>query len=213
METKNCRSCGHRISRVEMKGTTCPSCGRDVRDEPIPPPVQGGFVQPSVPVPPLLVKDSPAKQTHARPVNRFWRVSPRLTFYLTIFGVHVGIFILLWGIGLACSWVAVQFDPENPHPLLFLFGGCGCCGGLASWPWLLFGFWGSRWLAGRLMTVLLKFIVCPCCGFEFDAVDRWDVGGYQDHQERHVYNARSRINGARVGHINCPMCDATIMLR
>ncbi|MCH7728297.1 MAG: hypothetical protein IH991_17730 [Planctomycetes bacterium] len=50
------------------------------------------------------------------------------------------------------------------------------------------------------------------CDFEFDAVGRWSVGGYTDHKERHCMLIRSQIDGSISGHIDCPMCESTIML-
>lgn len=85
--------------------------------------------------------------------------------------------------------------------------------GAAGVLWLLVGCYPSQIIAGRLLPLLAKTFRCPGCGFEMDAVGIWSAGGYTDHVERHILNFRNPINDAVIGHLDCPQCDSTILIR
>lgn len=93
--------------------------------------------------------------------------------------------------------------------LLFASGQVGAAGLL----WLLAGYYPSQIIAGLLLPKLAKTFRCPGCGFEMDAVGIWSAGGYTDHVERHILNFRNPINDAVIGHLDCPQCDSTILIR
>jgi hypothetical protein len=74
--------------------------------------------------------------------------------------------------------------------------------------WWFFGL-----LISRLVAVLsTSSIRCKHCGLEIPAVGRWQIGSFTDHRDRHIYAAKSPLDGNRVGHINCPQCDCTILV-
>lgn len=74
--------------------------------------------------------------------------------------------------------------------------------------WYFFGTFTSRIIGA--MTV--SSFRCKGCGLEVPAVDKWTIGSFTDHRPRHVLLAKNPIDGARVGHINCPQCSTTIFV-
>jgi len=73
------------------------------------------------------------------------------------------------------------------------------------------------WFTGRFFSRLIvaacvSSVRCKGCGFEIPAVDRWTIGSFTDHRERHFALAKNPIDGSRIGHTNCPQCDTTILL-
>lgn len=73
------------------------------------------------------------------------------------------------------------------------------------------------WFMGTFISrivgaMLVSSIRCPGCGLQMPAVDRWQIGSYTDHRERHFLFAKNPIDGVRIGHVNCPKCSASIIL-
>lgn len=78
--------------------------------------------------------------------------------------------------------------------------------GMIAW-WFVGGFF-SR-IVGSMLVSSFR---CKGCGLEVPAVDKWTIGSFTDHRPRHVLLAKSPIDGARVGHVNCPQCSTTIFV-
>jgi len=76
--------------------------------------------------------------------------------------------------------------------------------------WLVCGRWVSRWL----VPVFVSTLSCPGCHEELDAIGMWSCScGFHDHRERHILSPRAcPLCEGKVGHVNCPRCDATILL-
>lgn len=79
---------------------------------------------------------------------------------------------------------------------------------LAMIGWWFLGVIPSRWIAASLLTKLR----CKNCGLEIPAINKWRIGSYQDHRERHIVFAKSPIDGTRIGNLPCPQCSATILV-
>lgn len=75
--------------------------------------------------------------------------------------------------------------------------------------WLIVGRWIARWL----LPLVISTLRCPGCDEELDCVKVWNCGcGYHDHRERHVLGFACPKCGKTCGHVDCPRCDATILL-
>lgn len=74
--------------------------------------------------------------------------------------------------------------------------------------WWFLGVIPSRWIA----AMMLSTVRCKHCGLEIPAVNKWRIGSYQDHRERHIILAKSPIDGSRIGNLPCPQCSATILV-
>ena len=68
------------------------------------------------------------------------------------------------------------------------------------------------WLTRVVLSRLVKKLTCNHCGLAIDAVGRWKIGQYHDPKERHVYRVKSPLDGKYLGWIDCPKCEATIVL-
>lgn len=79
---------------------------------------------------------------------------------------------------------------------------------LAMIAWWFVGGFFSRIIG----TMIISSIRCKGCGLEIPAFDRWQIGSYTDHQTRHILAAKNPLDGSRVGHINCPQCQATVLV-
>lgn len=76
--------------------------------------------------------------------------------------------------------------------------------------WLVVG----RRIAFRLVPFFVSKLTCPGCGEEIDAIGIWNCGcGYKDHRERHILAKVCPQCGKVAGHVDCPRCDSTILLR
>jgi hypothetical protein len=75
--------------------------------------------------------------------------------------------------------------------------------------WFLFG---GR-IALRLLPLFVSRIECPGCQEEIEPVGVWNCScGFHDHKEHHILGKVCPKCGNRIGHIDCPRCDATILL-
>ena len=74
--------------------------------------------------------------------------------------------------------------------------------------WWFTGMFISRWV----LVMFMRSLHCKNCGLEIPAVGQWQIGSFHDHRHRHILAAKSPIDGARVGHINCPQCECTILV-
>lgn len=71
----------------------------------------------------------------------------------------------------------------------------------------------NNWLTNLVLSQVIRTIRCPGCQDDIPAIGRWRSGGFNDHRERHVLQVRNPIDGTLIGHINCPRCDSTILVR
>lgn len=105
-------------------------------------------------------------------------------------------------------WALIRFGLGSGMTLFVnVFPPIGIMGAI-----LLIWYWPARWLARHVTAAVCTTIDCPGCGFQFDAIGRWTVGGYTDHRECHILLARSRIDGSHIGHTDCPQCSSTILI-
>lgn len=74
--------------------------------------------------------------------------------------------------------------------------------------WYFLGTFISRIIG----SMIVSSFRCKGCGLEIPAVDNWSIGSFTDHRTRHVLLAKNPIDGARVGHVNCPQCSSTIFV-
>ncbi|MBS0203961.1 MAG: hypothetical protein JSS49_13735 [Planctomycetes bacterium] len=74
--------------------------------------------------------------------------------------------------------------------------------------WFFLGTFFSRIIG----SMIVSSIRCQGCGLEIPAVTRWRVGSFTDHRDRHFLLAKNPVDGARLGHIDCPQCSCTIIL-
>lgn len=126
----------------------------------------------------------------------------RSTFRKLYWGPLLGIAFLwvFWVMVLACK----RGGPSEPLDNLGLQ-----ILGWAFLVWLLLG----RPIAHRLVPCFVSSLSCPGCWEEIDAVGVWNCScGFHDHRERHILASHCPLCGKAAGHVNCPLCGATILL-
>lgn len=75
--------------------------------------------------------------------------------------------------------------------------------------WAILGRRLSYWIVPLFLTTLK----CPGCGEELSTVAVWNCScGFHDHKERNILTKCCPKCGKRSGHLDCPRCDATILL-
>lgn len=119
-----------------------------------------------------------------------------LRTYRCVYCLPAGILLLSAG-GAAAVFQRTSFDtvPKAIFAVLVL--------------WLILG----RWIAEWLVPFCVSTLSCPRCDEEVDCVNVWNCGcGYHDHRERHVLGRACPKCGQKTGYVNCPRCDATMLL-
>jgi hypothetical protein len=84
--------------------------------------------------------------------------------------------------------------------------------GMISFIWIFISGGFLFGLSRMVTAALTPNMVCPGCRELIPCVNKWRVGSYVDHVDRHVLLARDRINGSYIGQINCPVCEVTILI-
>ncbi|MEX2140461.1 MAG: hypothetical protein WD894_14455 [Pirellulales bacterium] len=125
------------------------------------------------------------------------RLSPRWARYFFRYGIW-------WGP--TAAMLLIGASSSEPALALFLIG-------ISFVPlWFVVGGLLSRLLTPVILASILRTVRCPGCGDQLPAVGRWSCGcGYHDHRERNVFLFKCPKCSGRVGHIDCPRCDSTIL--
>lgn len=71
----------------------------------------------------------------------------------------------------------------------------------------------AKFLPQQLLAGLISTVACPRCSELHDLTTEWSCGcGYKDHRQINAYAFTCPNCGNRIGHFDCPRCDATILL-
>jgi hypothetical protein len=126
------------------------------------------------------------------------RLSPRLVRMAILYSLWWGPIVFVFSVLLL----------EGSPPIAYIL-----CGIFMALPW----FWWSPWfiipvMRGVLVAMFPTF-ACPGCHEPHSAVDVWRCScGYQDHREKNVFLFKCPNCRGRIGRVDCPKCDSTILL-
>ena len=128
----------------------------------------------------------------------------RILFYLAL---HPGLIV----VAMVGSMVLASIGDRSEVWALDVILSSGMCCVIPFWS--VVGFYPA-WIIARYCCVpFVRVLRCPRCDFECEAVGIWSSGGYNDHREHHVLLFRNPLDGSRIGHKNCELCESTILIQ